>query len=232
MACEPFDCDECGETHTKCSKHTVRCPDCNWSGGNFHEGDPCVKCGVPCIRRACRKPPFPEMAVCSMHGGATKTTRDLSAKRVAAKKAEASAKKILEIEGWEPVTDPYAELLNLAGEVLKVRDIFREKVEELTNLKDEGGENIATQIDVLVSAYERALDRSERVLLGIGRLDLDARIAALHARIDANTAELVSSALNYALSKAPVEQEIRDDIMQRFGKRLRQENTPALPVGR
>ncbi len=136
-------------------------------------------------------------------------------------KTERSVQRILNIEGYESVVDPYTELAHLAGEVLKVKDVFRDKVEELTSLKDVGGDKVATQIDVLVSAYERALDRSERLLLGISRLDLDARIAALHARIDATTAELVSTAMYDALAEVEVTQEIRDSVMHAFGIHLR-----------
>ncbi len=169
------------------------------------------------------------MARCPGHGGGNVQSRDASDRRLYEKAQMDEVQRILNIEGFESVVNPYGELALLAGEVLKVKDVFREKVEELTNLKDVGGDKVATQIDVLVSAYERALDRSERLLLGVSRLDLDARIASLMARVDEKTAELVSSSLSGALSSANLPSETYEQIMQEFGRRLRN-SQPAVPA--
>jgi hypothetical protein len=131
-------------------------------------------------------------------------------------------------QGYEPIVDPYTELANLAGEILQVKGFFRERVEALEQLKDEGSEGVATQIDVLVSAYERAMDRSEKILTNMSRLDLDARIAALHAKIDDATAEVVSRALDKALSKTELSPAERADVLTTFGRALREPHPAAL----
>lgn len=158
---------------------------------------------------------------CKFHGGSTKNGN----KHGNVALVESEARRMLGIEGIESISDPYTELANLAAEVVTLKNILREKVEELTTLKDVGGDKVATQIDVLMSAYERGLDRCERILTNMARLDLDGKIAALQARVDANTAELVSSALTAALSSAAIEPDAMATILQHFGNALRQ---PAL----
>jgi hypothetical protein len=132
------------------------------------------------------------------------------------------AHRILGIEGFEPISDPYHALAELAGEVLKVKEVLLQKVEALPSIEDIGAGPIATQISVVLSAYERSLDRSASLLTNIARLDLDARIAALQSRIDSATAELVSTAMSGALAGASVPAEMQESVMRLFGQLLRE----------
>lgn len=152
-------------------------------------------------------------------------------KAAEAVRIDRDARGILAIEGFDSISDPYTELSNLAGEVVKLKDVLRSKVEELTTLKDIGGDKVATQIDVLMSAYERGLDRCERILTNMARLDLDGKIAALQAKVDSETQAVISRALEVALSSVDPSQ--RETILRDFGKALRGSTdatkTPALP---
>jgi len=193
----PHECIKCGQPHTKCLAHN-------------RQGKPC---GMGAIDGA---------DVCRMHGGASPQAQRLAAVRV----QEHEARRMLDIEGnFDPISDPYTEMSLLAGEVVRLKNVLREKVEELTTLKDVGGDKVATQIDVLMSAYERGLDRCERILTNMARLDLDGKIAALQARVDEETGAIVSSALTVALSAVTLEPDQAATILQAFGNALRQ---PAL----
>jgi predicted nucleic acid-binding Zn-ribbon protein len=62
------------------------------------------------------------------------------------------------------------------------------------------------------------------------RLDLDAKIAKLKARVDAETAEIVQTALAGALEKASLTPEIQEMILREFGSRLRQPTKAEMTV--
>lgn len=116
----------------------------------------------------------PGVGLCKLHGGST-VQRHESGMR---ERIESEARAILIREGATVVTDPYAELMALAGEVTKVKDVLGDKVDELRAWTHT---DVASREDVkaMLSAYERALDRCHRVLVDIARLDLDARMVRL-----------------------------------------------------
>ena len=170
---------------------------------------------------------------CYRHGGSTPN----GSKYGRAIILDREIRKLLAVEGYEPITDPYTALSNLAGEVVKLKDVLLGKVEELTDLRTTllSEKAVAEQIDVVFAAYERALDRCERVLSNMARLDLEDRIAKLHARINNDAAVKIISALNGALDSANVEEPLRGVIQREFGLRLRGDSGPigkrTLPVG-
>lgn len=77
-----------------------------------------------------------------------------------------------------PVADPTSELLNLAGRSLRVMELLEEKVSELSSVRYATPHGEQTRGELL--AYERSLDRCARVLEGIVRLDLDARMVRVN----------------------------------------------------
>lgn len=188
----PYECTKCGQTHNKCLAHK--------------KSD-----GTPCDRN-----PADGADVCPAHGGHAPQVRKAAEGRV----LDREARRLLGIEGYEPITDPFTQLSEIAGELVKLKDILRGKVEELTTLKDIGGDKVATQIDVVFSAYERALDRCERMLMGMARLDLESRIARLHSRINDNAAAQIVGSLTSALDAADVKEPMRGVILREFGHRL------------
>lgn len=226
MACEPFDCDECGQRHERCTGHSIRCGDCDWSGGNLHAGEPCIHCGGDCIIRPCRKWPSKVATSCEVHGSGN--TR--SKKAIERREEEAKIKKlILDVDANAvPVVNPYVELQELAGEIIYIKNVFRDKVNELVSLKDIGGERVATQIDVIVSAYERGVDRAEHILTSMARLNLQEQIALLQAKVDESTAMIVRNALDGALTPLALTPEEHESVLREFGLRLRSPEKVAL----
>lgn len=149
-------------------------------------------------------------------------------------KVEADARKLLDVQGnYEAVTDPYTALSQIAGELLRVKTVLGERVEDLSSLKDQGTDKYATQLDVIMSAYERFLGHSAKLLTDMSRLDLDAKIAKLTAAIDAETASIVESALAGALDASSLPADERMSVLVMFGQLLRdpsghKSQTPAI----
>lgn len=173
--------------------------------------------GVLCQNVAGERTEHLGVGRCYLHGGSTPT----HSKGAAVEILNREANKLLGIEGYAPVTDPYTALSDLAGEVVKLKDVLRQKVEELTTLRSYGGEAAGEQIDIHMQAYERALDRAEKILSGMARLDLEGRIARLHARINDDTTALIMKAMNDALDAVDMTGNVREVVLSVLGARLR-----------
>lgn len=202
MACEPFDCSKCGQRHEICSGHVTKD-----ENGNKIEPRPCTKY------------PREGAAVCQAHGGNAPQVIAAAKGRI----LDSEARRLLNLEGFEPIHDPYTALAELAGETVKLKDILLAKVEELTNLKTTlfTEKGATEQIDVVFSAYERALDRCEKILSGMARLDLEDRIARLHTRINTDAVNKILVAMDEALDAARITGNAREVIAFEFGSRLR-----------
>lgn len=127
--------------------------------------------GERCKRAATQGAP-----VCRVHGGAAPQVRRKAAERLAAHEALGE----LARRGVTPVDNPLAALASLAGEILTAKDVFRDRVARLQEeawrfTDDKGGEQLRAEI----AMYERALDRSARVLADIARLKIDERLMAI-----------------------------------------------------
>lgn len=83
-------------------------------------------------------------------------------------------------EDLSPVENPLLQLQRLASETLRLKDILGDAVEAMSSWTHEdvvGREDFRA----VLRAYERALDRAQKVLSGMVRLDLDERLAKLSA---------------------------------------------------
>lgn len=134
------------------------------------------RCGRKTKRGPCKAWPVKGATVCAAHGGRAPQVRRKAAERVAAQQALAD----LGRHGVVPVVNPLEALAGLAGEIVATKDIFRERVsqlrEEAWRYSDaKGGEQLRAEI----AMYERALDRSARVLADIARLKIDERLTAI-----------------------------------------------------
>lgn len=120
----------------------------------------------------CEQPAEDLCRVCRWHGS--------QAPQVQAKKKA----KIMEIDAQAaladltgevaPVTDPVTALQQLAGEIVLVKNIFRERVAHLTEVETydrQGVENVRA----IVSVYERGLDRTVDVLSRLAKLGIEER---------------------------------------------------------
>jgi hypothetical protein len=85
---------------------------------------------------------------------------------------------MLERERLAPLEDPIQQLQLVAAEIIKLKTILGTRVEELGSLvyEDLSGRD---EVRAVVHAYETALDRSQKVLIEMLRLNLDERLANL-----------------------------------------------------
>lgn len=154
--------------------------------GDSHEGHDSGLCGAKRQQGegTCRRPagwgtPHPGSGRCKLHGGST-PNHVTAAQVEEARRTADEALKLLGREGVAPVTNPLEALADLAGEILATKDIFRDRVaqlqEEAWRYSDDKG---AEQLRAELALYERALDRSNRVLADIARLKIDERLAAI-----------------------------------------------------
>jgi len=107
-----------------------------------------------------------------MHGGRAPQVVAAARTRV----VEAHAASQLRAEGYEPTANPVEELLSLGAEVTALKDVLRARVADLSDDAWVTTSKLAVEdVGALVRAYERALDRCERTLSNMLRLDLEAR---------------------------------------------------------
>ena len=154
------------------------------------------KDGQPCGGAAMRG-----IDKCRMHAG----------RRAAAVRLQADAARQLARLDLPPVEDPLSELARVCGQVLGWKDMLAEKVNALTSLRYEneaGGEQLRAE----VALWERALDRCERFLTAMARLNIDERLA----RISEERAGAIIDMLTAALERAGAAPELSDAVLTAF----------------
>jgi hypothetical protein len=129
-----------------------------------------------------------------MHGGRAPQVAAAARRRV----VEAQAERQLRAEGYEPSVNPVRELLSLGAEVTALKDVLRARVAELTDADWVTRSRLGLEdVAAIVRAYERALDRCDRTLVNILRLDLETR--QLH--IAEREAQLIYQAIEATLER-------------------------------
>lgn len=150
---------------------------------------------------------------CKLHGGSM-ATHQLGAQIVL---EERRARTLLERLGApEPLGNPVDELLAVAAENRAWLAILRERVDELGDLTTKDRLDVIRE-HAVVLLYERALDRTNTILSGLVKLNLDARRVAL----DEMQVEMVHRALSAALSELP--RQYQEPARQRLVLALRKE---------
>jgi len=147
------------------------------------------------------------LTVCKNHGGAAQ--KEVGRRRVAEAKLMAEAARLV----GRPVENPLTELSALAGRARAMMDILEDRVQVLFDAPEDdeadhaGGASgiryrggAGEQIRGEVQLYERAMDRLGRLLVDIGRLDIDNRLARIHER----QVEAVVAALEAGLNAAGI----------------------------
>jgi hypothetical protein len=135
---------------------------------------------------------------CRMHLG----------RRTAIVKLEQQARDQLARLDVPPVEDPLTQLAAVTGQVLAWKDAWAAKVNALDSMRyeTEGGEQLRAEIAV----WERALDRCEKFLTAMARLDIDERLA----KITETRATTIIAVFLTALDEGGVEGAQRDAVIR------------------
>ena len=134
--------------------------------------------------------------VCAMHGGKVPAVRAKALQRVATAEAQAFVETQLAIRGPMTLSEVYRELLRTAGLAVEWRNLLEGKVADLVAWRYSAAGPGTEQLRSEVALFERAMDRTAKVLELIARLDIDARATAL----DAHQGQLVASAVQRILN--------------------------------
>lgn len=149
--------------------------------------------------------------VCRAHGGASKQAKGAAKRRQAEVKAaqevEAHAQAVLAYRAERAVENPLDGLARLATEVTAFKDALAARVNALTSIRYEDMKS-AEQLRSEVALYERALDRTARLLEVMVKLDFEKRMVSLsEAQFD-----LVSKVIDQVLDNLDLTEEQRDLI--------------------
>lgn len=144
---------------------------------------------------------------CKLHGGNT------SGQRTGALKQQ--AERALADMNAPPVDNPLTELARITGQVVAWKDQMADRVNELTSLRysTEGGEQLRAE----VALFERALDRCEKFLTAMARLNIDERLA----RITEQQADTVTYAVIAVLEELGLTAEQQAEARRGVARHLR-----------
>lgn len=145
---------------------------------------------------------------CKLHGGNAPSGRIAGAEQQA--RAEMARLDV------PPVENALTELAKIAGQVVAWKDALAGKVNALTSLRYDsefGGEQLRSEVIL----WERALDRCEKFLTAMARLDIDERLA----RVTERQAEQVSAALTAVLAEMGLSSEQQRDARTGVARHLR-----------
>lgn len=144
---------------------------------------------------------------CRTHGGNTRNHRTAALHQ--------QAERALADLHAPPVDNPLTELARITGQVVAWKDALAEKVNELTSIRysTEGGEQLRAE----VALFERALDRCERFLTAMAKLNIDERLT----RITEQQAALVNQAVIAALQDLGLSPEQQQEARRGVARHLR-----------
>jgi hypothetical protein len=158
-------------------------------------GAPAKTTGAPCKRR-----PEPGGTVCKLHGGALPNVKQAAAFRIARDQAQQEALRRLRAEKATK-QDTVTEMDRLAAEVIAFKDVCRERIEFLSEIRYEG--KTGEQIRAEITLYERALDRCNTVLA----TNLKLGIAERKQKLDEAQALLVVGLMRAVLGRLNLSKE-------------------------
>lgn len=145
---------------------------------------------------------------CYLHAGVNRS------KRLEAK-GEAELSRQLAKLDLDPVDNPLQELALVSAQVIWFKDQVAARVNELTSLRYsvENGEQLRAE----VSLFERALDRCEKFLGTMTRLNIDQRLAV----IEEQQAELIAKTLAMVLAELGLDLTAQNSAKVKVVQRLR-----------
>lgn len=182
------------------------------------KGRPCSECacgarnknsrGLDGISPTCTQWPIDGGKRCKMHGGGTPQARKAAARNVAERKAR---KTLAEVGEYVPVENPLTELAQVAGRARAFMEILEGHVATLQNLAQDNPSG-PDSAHVELQLYERAMDRTGRLVEALAKLNIDERLATISER----QADAVIAAIEAALTAVG----IRDPEQRAEAKRV------------
>lgn len=115
-------------------------------------------------QKRCGNYPLPGMEVCGMHGGKAPQAKEAAARRLAHQRITAAAEAVLAHEGITAVEDPLDELGKLASASRAMMLALGARVNSLEELEHSGTGTYSPMLKAEVQLYERAMDRTHRLL--------------------------------------------------------------------
>lgn len=140
--------------------------------------------------KPCQLFPVPGATVCRFHGGGAPQVRAAARRRLAQQEAAASLAEV----GVYPVTNPVEAFADLVSEVVALKDHFADRVAQLESLRYTSTWN-TEQMRTEVALYERALDRSGRLLAQWVSLGLETRRVEMSQQVADQVSALISALL-------------------------------------
>jgi hypothetical protein len=147
-----------------------------------------------------------------MHGGGTPQARA----KAKARRAEEDAAKALARLDVPPVADPLTALAQLAGQAIAFKDILAARVNELRQIRYRDSKG-AEQLRSEVALWERALDRCERFVSAMARLNIDERLAQIEER----QVDIVANAISATLTDLGLPEETLREARRGIVRHLR-----------
>lgn len=129
----------------------------------------------------CKRPPIRGGTVCASHGGRAPAVRAAADRRLAEAEATREVARMTDARGPLRLPDVYRELLSTAGAAVAWQSVLRDRVEALSDYSATSGMG-AEQVRADVVLFERAMDRTAKVLELVARLDLDTRLSNISKR--------------------------------------------------
>lgn len=167
--------------------------------------------GQPCRARAIKGG-----RVCFKHGGNLPRVKEAGRFRLRRDKAQQEALERLRAEKAGRV-ETINEMDRLAAEAIAFKDVVREHLEELEEIRYKG--NTGEQLRAEVALYERALDRCNTILA----TNLKLGIAEKRAELDKQKAILVAAAIRAVLARLEL-----SDAQQRMAPTIIKEELLAI----
>lgn len=159
--------------------------------------------------RQCGKNAVRGLKYCGSHGGAHPAAKEMGERVMRDRVEQHRIRQLMEKHGLESETElnPLLQLQKLAIETVAMKEYLLEQVTKLTD--DElvysdrlGIENVRQTMQL----YERAVERTGRLLVDMGRLDIDNRLAKISER----QGDIIATILEKVLSKLNLDDEVRE----------------------
>lgn len=171
-----------------------------------------VNRGRPCKNLATRG-----TTVCRMHGANLPNVKNAAARNVGNYVADQKISKYLKTHDVQPVENPLEALKELAGEIVAVKNWLRDQVTELSHDSKVQGQ----QISAIMQLYSNFIDKADKSLTGIAKLNIDERLSRI-TQLQAQVMAQVFAEAMLRMSLSPTDQArsrvIIGELLQRYDK--------------